>query len=157
MADPSESSKLLRRRGVAKGLITCIESRLTDLEGDSDRPNVCDSARQMLTKLKEHDADFRKNHLTLINLMDDDETLITEQSTLDEHDDLVVALTVRIVMLADSTTTSTRRVSACEFLVCRCDHLESRLTETATAHYVNYSSIKSRRWISRERLPKVSE
>ena len=133
MADPSELSKLRRRRGVAKASITRIESRLTDLEGDPDRPNVRDSARQMLAKLKEHDADFKTIHLTLIDLTDDDEILITEQSTLDEHDDLVAALTVRIMALADSTTTSTREVSAREFLVRRCDRLESRLTETVTA------------------------
>ena len=61
--------------------------------------------------------------------------MITEQATLDEHDDLyiVAALTVRIMTLADSTTTSTKGVSAREFLVRRCDRLESRLTETATA------------------------
>ena len=133
MADPSELSKLRRRRGVAKGSITRIESRLSDLEGDPGRPNIRDSARQMLAKLKEHDADFRKNHLTLIDLIDDDEILITEQATLDEHDDLVAALTVRIMALADFTTTSTKEVSAREFLVRRCDRLESRLTETATA------------------------
>ena len=86
----------------------------------------------MLAKLKEHDTDFKKNHLTLIDLTHDDET-ITEQATLDEHDDLVAALYVRIMTLADSTTTSTREMSAREFLVHRCDRLESRLTETATA------------------------
>ena len=68
MADPSELSKLRRRRGVAKGSITRIENRLADLEGESDQPNVRDSARQMLAKLKEHDADFKKNHLTLVEI-----------------------------------------------------------------------------------------
>lgn len=111
-----------------KGSITRIESRLTVPEVDSDHPNACDSARQMLAKLKEHDA-----NLTLIDLMEDDETLIAEQATLYEHDDLVAAFTVCIMKLTDSTTTSTREVSACEYLACRCDCLESHLTETATA------------------------
>lgn len=133
MADPSELSKLRRRRGVAKGSITRIENRLANLEGESDHPNVRDSARQMLAILKEHDADFKKNHLTLVELTEDDDALIAEQATLDEHDDLVAALTVRIMTLADSTTTSTKAVSAREFLVRRCERLESRLTETATA------------------------
>ena len=66
--DPSELSKLRRRRGVAKGSITRIETQLAELEGDVDNPNIRDSVRQMLAKLKEHDADFKKNHLTLIDL-----------------------------------------------------------------------------------------
>ena len=41
-------------------------------------------------------------HLTLIDLIDEaDETLLTEQATLDEHEDLVATLTVRIMTLAD--------------------------------------------------------
>ena len=112
-----------------KGSITCIENRLAELEGESDRPNVRDSARQMLAKLKEHDADFRKNHLTLVELIEDEEALIAEQATLDEYDDLVAALTVCIMKLADSTTTSSKAVSTCEFLVCRCEPLESHLIE----------------------------
>ena len=100
-----------------------------------DNPNTRDSARQMLAKLKEHDAEFRKIHLTLIDLIDDDEVLITEQATLDEHDDLVASLTVRIMALADSAHrgASSKTVSKHELLVRRCDHFESRLTETDTA------------------------
>ena len=115
-----------------KGSITRIKNRFAELEGESDRPNVRDSAGQMLAKLKEHDADFRKNHLTLVELRED-EALIVEQATLDEHDDLIAALTVRIMKLADSTATSSKAVSTHEFLVHRCERLESRLTETATA------------------------
>ena len=80
MADPRELSKLRKRRGVAKGSITRIDTRLGTLEDDADRPGIRDSARQMLAKLKEHDAEFRKIHLTLIDLIDeaDEETLLTE-------------------------------------------------------------------------------
>ena len=49
--------------------------------------------------------------MTLIDLTDDNETLITEEATLDEHDDLLAVLTVCIMMLADSTTTSCLCVS----------------------------------------------
>ena len=134
MADPSELSKIRKKRRVAKGSITCIETRLNALEGETDRPNTRDAARQMLAKLKEHDADFRKNHLTLIDLVEDDETLIAEQATQDENDDLIASLTVRILALADATSpTSTREVSPRELLVRRCSRLESRLSETDTA------------------------
>ena len=70
MADPHELAKIRKRRGVAKGLITRIETWLNEFEGESDCPDI-----QMLAKLKERDADFRKNHLTLIDLADDKEVL----------------------------------------------------------------------------------
>lgn len=94
MADPSELAKIRRRRGVSKGSITRIETRIHQLEGESDQPNIRETARQMLAKLKEHDADFKKNHLSLIDLVDNEEILTSEQATLDEHDNLVAALTV---------------------------------------------------------------
>ena len=135
MADPNELAKIRRRRGVAKGSITRIGTRLYQLEGESDRPNTRDTARQLLAKLKEHDADFKRNHLALIDLVDDDEaTLTDEQVALDDHDDLVATLTVRIMALADATThTFPREVSARELLVRWCKRLESRLSETAAA------------------------
>ena len=105
--------------------------RLHQLEGEADRPNTRDTARQMLAKLKEHDADFKKNHLSLIDLEDDEEVLTSEQATLDEHDDLVATLTVRILALADTVTRSSpREVSARELLARRCKRLESHLSET---------------------------
>ena len=135
MADQRELSKLWKRRGVAKGSITRIDTRLGNLEGDADRPGLRDSARQMLAKLKEHDAEFRKIHLTLIDLIDEEEILIAEQATLDEHDDLVASLTVRIMTLADSASrsSSTTTISERDLLMRRCDRLETRLTETDTA------------------------
>ena len=98
MSSTGEIAKLRRRRGVAKGSITRIETRLATLEGTPDQPNILDSARQMLAKLKEHDADFRKIHLAIIDLTEDeDPALPDEQAVLDEHDDLVATLTMRIM------------------------------------------------------------
>ena len=128
-----ELTKLRRRRGVAKGSITRIETRLAELEGNSSRPNVHDSARQMLAQLKEHDTDFKRTHLTLIDLIEDEDALFDEQATLDDHDDQVASLTVRILALTDVTNPTTREVSAREVLTRRCDRLESRFTETNTA------------------------
>ena len=134
MSDPKELSKFRKRRGTAKGSITRIETRLHQLESEPDRPDSRDAARQMLAKLKEYDVDFRKNHLALIDLIDEDDALTSEQGALDEHDDLVATLTVRILALADPTTrTSPTAVSARELLVRRCKRMESRLSETDTA------------------------
>ena len=135
MSSTGEIAKLRRRRGVAKGSITRIETRLATLEGTPDQPNIRDSARQMLAKLKEHDADFRKIHLAIIDLTEDeDPALPDEQAVLDEHDDLVATLTVRIMALADAAVpTSTKSVSEREILTRRCTRLESQLTEVETA------------------------
>ena len=58
--------------------------------------------------LKEHDAEFRRIHVTVIDLIDDDDTLITEQAFLDEHDDLVASYSA-IMTLADSANPSQQR------------------------------------------------
>ena len=62
-----------------------------------------DTARQMLAKLKEHDTDYRRLHLSVVDLTDGDEPLEAEQVTLDVHDDLVASLTIRIMALIEST------------------------------------------------------
>ena len=82
--------------------ITRIDSRLGALEGAADQPSTRDSARQMLAIFKEHDADFRKFHLTIVELTDDEGTLSTEQVALDEHD-ILASLTVRILALVEAT------------------------------------------------------
>lgn len=133
MSDTRELPKLRRRRGVAKASITRIDTRLGTLEGEADRPSTRDAARQMLAKLKEHDAEFRRIHLTVIDLTDDEEALATEQAVLDEHDDLVASLTVRILALDSARTVSTPTVSDRELLLRRCDRLDSRLTDTNSA------------------------
>ena len=77
MADPKELAKIQRRRGITKGSITGIETRLHQLEGESDQPNTRDTIRQLLAKLKEHDTDFKRNHSALIDLVDDDKATLT--------------------------------------------------------------------------------
>ena len=98
-----ELSKHRRRRGVAKGSITRIETRLASLEGETINPSTRDTARQMLAKLKEHDAEFRRLHLGIVDITDDDESLEAEQVTLDTDDDLVASLTIRIMALIETT------------------------------------------------------
>lgn len=43
-----------------------------------------------------HDADFKNHHLALIDLLDDDEELKKEQRTLDDHEETVSNLLVRL-------------------------------------------------------------
>ena len=88
----------------------------------------------MLAKLKEHDADYRRLHLAVVDLTDGDEPLEAEQVTLDAHNDLVASLTIRIMALIESTNpASSPRIKGRELLVCKCTRLEARLAETNTA------------------------
>ena len=43
----------------------------------------------MLKELESANSDFRTHHVAIIDLVDDESTLITEQNTLDTHDDAV--------------------------------------------------------------------
>ena len=97
---------LRKRRGVVRASITRLTNRLKDLEKDADRPATLDLARGMTRKLDALDSDFRTHHHALIDLIDVEETLQGEQNTLDDHDDLVAELTVRIQQLITLCTSS---------------------------------------------------
>ena len=121
-----ELPKLWKRRRVTKALITRIDIQLSTLEGEADHHHIRASARQMLDKLKEHDAEFRRIHSTIIDLIDDEDTLITEQAILDKHDNAVASPTVHILALVNSTClVSTTNVSKHDLLILWCDGLES--------------------------------
>ena len=84
-----------KRRGVVKASITRIETRLSALESTPDEDTV-ENARQLLSKLKTCDTDFKDLHMSVVDLVDEEEP---EQATLDHHDDLVASMTLRIQKL----------------------------------------------------------
>ena len=84
-----------KRRGVVKASITHIETRLSALESIPDEDTV-ENARQLLSKLKTCDTDFKDLHMSVVDLVDEEEP---EQATLDHHDDLVASMTLRIQKL----------------------------------------------------------
>lgn len=96
----TNASSLRKRRGVIRASITRLEKRLKDLETTPDKFGVGDSAKQLVTKLEGLDTDFRALHFQLIDLMEEDSGEIEqEQDTLDEHDDNIAALSVRLKQL----------------------------------------------------------
>lgn len=68
---------------MAKASITRLASRLKEHEGRTSDPSTLTLGQQMLKKLEDLDGDFRTHHLSLIDLVEDEETLETEQVTLD--------------------------------------------------------------------------
>ena len=81
-------------------------NRLKELEDTEAQPTTPAHAQQLYTKLKDFDSNFKEFYLLIIDQVDGDEALEAEQVVLDEHDDDVASLTVRLqrLMNSDSTT-----------------------------------------------------
>ena len=99
-------STLKRRRGVSKASVTRLSTRLKDLETDISRPGTIDHARRMQQKLDTLDGEFQSHHQGIVDLIDNEEALTGEQSTLDEHDDLIADLSVHVNQLIAACTCS---------------------------------------------------
>ena len=107
---PTEDKRALstarRRRGVVRASITHLEGRVVDLE--SKRELTADdvrSAQHLLQKLNSLEADFKTYHLSVVDLLDED-ALESEQVILDETDDQVVCLIIRLHRLTSSVPTT---------------------------------------------------
>lgn len=87
-----------KRRGVVKASITRIETRLSALESRPDEDTI-ENARQLLSKLKTCDTDFKELHMSVVDLVDEEEVVAAEQATLDNHDDTIASMTLRIQKL----------------------------------------------------------
>lgn len=125
-------SSARKRRGVARGSITRLTTRLTDLEGRRpDDASVMTMAQQTLKSLENVDSDFKTHHLALIDLLEEEDDLEGEQHVLDEHDETVATLFTRISHVISSCTASTdpqpRRV-----LSKRLAHLRRSLASVGT-------------------------
>ena len=130
MADEAAARSLAnakKRRGVARASLTRLTNRLKDLEGESAGPKTLELAQRMSHKLSDLDSEFRTHHHALIDLTDDEDALAKEQEVLDNHDDLVAELSVRVKQViaasSPSTSDSSRRISSRKLV-----HLQKSLT-----------------------------
>lgn len=106
-------TKLRRRRGTVRSSITRL-----DVPG---QPTVqADRARELSVKVETLDDEFKKYHLEIVDLLEDDsEILEREQEILDEHDDAVGELKIclkRLISEAspDPVKLSIRRLTQLE-------------------------------------------
>ena len=81
---------------------------MRELESDPEAAGVSDRAKQLLVKLDEADSDFKSLHYQVLDLIDesDDEALKKEQDILDQHEDTVAALILRIQKIMMHTPTA---------------------------------------------------
>ena len=94
-----------KRRGVVRASLTRLNTKLTELEGSTDQSGTLDLARRLSTRLEVLDSEYKHHHYAIVDLIDEDEALQREQDALDEHDDNVALLGIRIQRLITSCST----------------------------------------------------
>ena len=99
-------ASLRKRRGVVRASITKLSGRVKDLEAKTDQESTLDLAQQTQQRLERLDAEFKEHHYGLIDAINGEEALRREQDTLDEHDDTLSGLSLRIQQLITACTSS---------------------------------------------------
>ena len=115
-----------KRRRVTKASLTKLNTRIHELEADITNPNALRAAQGLASKLKALDTKLKSHQLAIINLTDGDEALTAEQQELDDHDDRVSKLTIRIQRLV-STLSPTATDGLCRTFTRHLERLRGKL------------------------------
>ena len=89
-----------KKRGVVRASVTRLHTRVGELEGSSDNPDIVDQARCLTARLQTLAQEFKVHHYTLIDLIEDEGDLVKEQDALDNFDDDISQLVTRFERLA---------------------------------------------------------
>ena len=97
-----------QRRTIIKGSLTCLGTKLRDLEARREEADTPELVKQMKKKLDGLAADFKTHHYAIIDTVpeEDEGGIEREQQTLDEHDDVVSNLAARIQQLLSACKSS---------------------------------------------------
>ena len=115
-------------RGIVLASITRLGSRVKELESTVEEPTTHDLAQHLATKLEMLDAEFKTNHFSLIDLIDNKTTLATEQETPEQHDDDVTALAVHIQQVLTMSSATPTHIDQRMVLARKLQHLEKNLS-----------------------------
>ena len=88
--------------------ITRLATRVRDVEGRVDRDDTQELAKQAKQKLEKLDVDFKTHNYNLINVIDDEDSLLREQVIIDEHDDEQAILAIRVQQLITTYDSSSQ-------------------------------------------------
>ena len=99
-----------KRRDVVRASITCLSTRLKELERKIFDPTTLDLVQLMSRKLESLELELKVHHHALIDILDDEEDLQTEQDPLDQHDEMSV-LVARIQRLITNCSRSSNSIS----------------------------------------------
>ena len=112
--------------------ITRLATRIRDLEGRVDRDDTLELAKQAKQKLEKLDVDFKTHHYNLIDVIDDEDSLLREQGIIDEHDDEQAVLAIRVQQLI-TTCDSSSQVGTPKIAVRRLQRLKRILSSISEA------------------------
>ena len=94
----SEALAFHKKRTVVRFSLTKLGTKLTELEADTSIPTL-KNAKDLADKLKTLEQDFKNHQLSIIDRTDATEALAEEQQALDDNDDQVSELRIRIQRL----------------------------------------------------------
>lgn len=83
---------------MTRSSITRLDKCLTELEEAPDRPTTVEHAQELIKKLEALDAEFKSIHFEIVDVIDEDSEE-REQTILDDHDDQVSNLNIRLKQL----------------------------------------------------------
>ena len=130
----AELSNLRKRRGTTKGSITKLLNQVKALEPKTHEALALDLANQLLPNLKSLDEQFKTQHFSIVDAIDegDTESLAKEQEVIDKHDDEIAEISLRITQLVRSCNTASDS-GARKTLSRRLIDLETRLQMVESA------------------------
>ena len=92
-----------KKRGVVRASITKLRTRLAELEAVASQPGTVDHARRLTTRLNSLMEEFKLHHFSVIELLDEEEDLATEQEIFDTQDEEITQLALRLENLVSSS------------------------------------------------------
>ena len=124
-----------RRRGVAKASITKLIDRVLELEHKPKLTNTDRlTAQRLQQRLTDLDGDFKRYHLSIVDVLENDEEQTREQAVIDDHDNKVTELFTRILRLTmEEEREEEAKLDPRKHLSKRLQHLERNLRTVATA------------------------
>lgn len=120
-----------RCRGIPRGIITRLSKSLKELEKCPTEPDVLRAASRALKGVGDADANFKRLHMATIELLESEDNLSQEQTTLEEYEALVEDLITRLSQLTIIDHGASSLDPRC-IITKRLDHIENKLT-TATS------------------------
>ena len=101
-----EISSRRRKRGAIRGSITRLQTNIIELQSNPGRPDTPFHAQRIADKIKDLDNDFKTHHLSIIELVDNEEVLAEEQTISGDHDDIIAEMAVVVERLLSSSESS---------------------------------------------------
>ena len=128
-----EISGRSRKRGAVRGSITWLQTKIIGLQADPRTQDTQLHAQRIAEKLEVLDSDFKTHHLSIFELVENEEVLAEEQAISDEHDDIVAEIAVaieRLLSSSESSPSEAHSIAEKATVSCRLTHLQ-RVVETA--------------------------